>query len=54
MDDQVTKESEESMVTLEPRVHQARPVLHVTLMDRRVLQDLKGPLDRVECQVCTE
>lgn len=38
LDDQVVKESQESMVTLEPLVHQAHPVLCVR--SGRALQDL--------------
>lgn len=45
LDDEVIKESQESMVTLEPLVPQARPVLYVTFMDLQALQDLQETLD---------
>lgn len=45
LDEQVTKESQEVMVSLGPQVPQAHPALYVTFMGHLVLQDLQETLD---------
>lgn len=51
LDNQDIKDTQESMVTLEPLVPQAQPALYVSCMDLQVLQDLQEIQGRGEYQV---